>query len=84
MNLQMTSYEQEQYALVFYLEHGSPGPIFKQIAEERIQALEFLKRRTKPTKYYPTESAYPRLEVDKTPTVRDIKSLGSKIKNYPS
>ncbi|HEY1025328.1 MAG TPA: hypothetical protein VGE26_09210 [Sphingobacteriaceae bacterium] len=36
----MSEVEQEQYALVYYLQNGNPGPVLRQIAEERIKWLE--------------------------------------------
>ncbi|ASU34374.1 hypothetical protein [Mucilaginibacter xinganensis] len=63
--LLMNSYEDEQYALVFYLKHGNPGPVLKQIAEERIKDLEFKKSKMDPVKYYPVKSPMPRLEFER-------------------
>ena len=67
----INSFEREQYALVYYLQHGNPGPVLKQIAEDRIRFLEFRKNRSEPINYYQTESKAPLLTIDKALTVGD-------------
>ena len=71
--IDIQQYEDEQYALVYYLEHGNPGPVLRQIAEERIRYLEFKKNKVEPIKYYPIESNAPMLIEDNSLTVGDLK-----------
>lgn len=67
------AYEQEQYALVYYLEHGNPGSVLRQIAEDRIKALELKKGKADPVKYYPLTSPMPRLDFEECETVGTCK-----------
>ena len=65
--------EQEQYALMYYLEHGNPGPVIGQIAVERIKTLELKKQKFNPLKYTGAEYNPPKLILDRVLTVGDLK-----------
>lgn len=67
----MSYFEEEQYALVYYLEHGKPGPVLRQIAEDRILELEFKKQSIEPLKYSPVIIPIPRVEWEDCLTVGD-------------
>jgi len=62
-------YEQEQYALVYYLEHAKPGPVLRQIAEDRIKALDIKKGKADPSRYFPVTSAMPGIYLEERETV---------------
>jgi len=70
----MSYYEEEQYALVYYLEHGKPGPVLRQIAEDRIRYLYCKKQEIAPLEYCPIIIPIQRIEWEDCLTVGDYKA----------